>query len=234
MVRIAVVLIAALGMVSLFGGGIRVAEGDDLGGKARDEKKVVGAARIVCGPNGTRVLTPEVRAHAEGVRLVIENRYEADTYADVSFPDGSGGGEAAPMGKSESLTDAPPGKVRIGCEEPPVDGIGKIDYASFRVVDPKDVYKSLELECPSGTAVIGTSDYPPGTRGEKGKFVERTRQEFSDSLMPGDRVERAGYQKDPDYRYTRVVRDGRVTATISFRPAPGGWLEETVSFCTEF
>ena len=51
-------------------------------------------ARIVCGPEGTRVLTPRVEARPDGVHLVIDNRF--DDEVGYAFEHPEGGGATAP------------------------------------------------------------------------------------------------------------------------------------------
>ena len=199
---------------------------------ARDDR-VPGKARLVCGRDGTRLLAPRVKARPDGVHLVIDNRFGEEVGYSYEYPEGGGGGDDAPEGVSERVGDYPPGEVRIGCEKPPVDGIGTT-YAPLEVVDPEGFYKAVGLECEGGRAVGGGPQYAPGVKGKKGDLVGIVRRGLSDRLREGDAVEVAGYPKSRERRFVRVVRDGRVVATVAFTAAPGGWLEDSSSNCAGF
>ena len=214
------------------------AMGSERAGPSSDGGETRGAgvpetARIVCGPEGTRVLTPRVKARPDGVHFVIDNRFEVEVGYAFEEPEGGGGGDSAPEGESEHVGDFPPGEVRIGCEEPPVDGVGT-DYAPLEVVDPAGFYRQVELECRGGMAVGGGPQYAAGAEGKKGDVVEMVRRGLSDRLREGDTVELAGYPKSRDSRTVRVVREGRVVAAVVFFADSGGWLEDSTSNCAGF
>lgn len=198
-----------------------------------DREEARDTARVVCDREGTRVLTPRVKARPDGVHFVIDNRLGAEVGYAFEDPEGGGGGDSAPKGESSHVGDLPPGKVRVGCEKPPVDGIGT-DYATLKVVDPEGLYKPVELECEGGMAVGGGPQYAPGAEGKKGDLVEVVRRGLSDRLREGDTVELAGYPKSQDSKTVRVVRDGRVVATVVFFADSGGWLEDSTSNCAGF
>ncbi len=191
------------------------------------------SARIVCGPEGTRVSTPRVEAHPDGVHFVIDNRFEKGTGYSFEYPEGGGGGNSAEHGESRHVEDFPPGKVRIGCEKPPVDGAG-LDYGVLEVDDPQGVYKPVELECQGGTAVSGSAEFAPGAKGKKGDPVQITRRQFSDRIEDDDTVELAGYPKSREYRTVRVVRDGRVVANVVYFRDGKGWLQDHYEACGGF
>ncbi len=216
-----------------FAGGCAASSTDGPGTSQGPKEKGPETARIACGPNGTRVLTPRVKASPDGVHFVIDNRFGTGTGYSIEYPEGGGGGDVAPRGESEHVGGYTPGKVRIGCEEPPVDGID-LDYGTLEVVDPGGVYKSVELECKGHTAVGGGPQYSSGSEGEKGDPVELVRRHLSDRLRKDDTVESAGYPESSDHRSVRVVRDGRVVATVSFIRDSGGWLEDSTSNCAGF
>ncbi len=195
--------------------------------------RVPGTARLVCGRAKTRLLAPRVKARPDGVHLVIDNRFEGEVGFSFEYPEGGGGGDGAPKGESEHVGDYPPGEVRLGCEAPPVDGVGT-DYATLEVVDPRGFYKAVELECEGGRAVGGGPQYAAGVKGKKGDLAEIVRRGLSDRLREGDTVEMAGYPKSRDRRIVRVVRDGRVVATVAFMAGSGGWLEDSSSNCVGF
>lgn len=190
-------------------------------------------ARIVCGPDGTRVLTPRVEARPDGVHFVIDNRFEAGTGYSVEYPEGGGGGESVPRGESRHVEELPPGKNRIGCERPPVDGTGS-DYAALEVVDPDGVYKPVDLECEGGRSVSGMAQFAPGVKGERGDPVEIARRAFSKKIKDDDTVELAGYPKSTEHRTVRVVRDGRVVANVVYNRDGKGWLQDHYEACESF
>jgi hypothetical protein len=60
------------------------------------------------------------------------------------------------------------------------------------------------------------------------------RRGLSDRLREGGVVEVAGYPKSRERRIVRVVRDGRVVATVAFTAGSGGWVEDSSSNCAGF
>ncbi|HJQ28100.1 MAG TPA: hypothetical protein VJ827_02075 [Rubrobacter sp.] len=190
-------------------------------------------ARVVCGPDGTRVQTPRVEARPDGVHFVIENRFEAGAGYSSEYQGGGGGGESVPRGESAHVADFPPGKVRIGCEKPPIDGT-KVDYGTLEVVDPEGVYKPIELQCEGGMAMSGGPQYAPGAKGKRGDLVEITRHSFSDQIRDGDSVELAGYPENRDERSVRVVREGQVIAMVAYFREGKGWLQDHYEACASF
>ena len=210
------------------------AMGSERAGEPVDEEaaSVPETARIVCGPEGTRILTPRVGARPDGVHIVIDNRFDAEVGYAFEHPEG-GRGDGAPKGESEYAEDFPPGKVKVGCEEPPVDGIGT-DYATLTVVRGDSGYKSTGLECKGGMAFGGGAQYAPGAKGSKGNLVEHARGRFKQEIRDDDVVELAGYPELRDRRIVRVVRDGRVVATIHFLGEPGDWLQDRYEACVGF
>jgi hypothetical protein len=71
-------------------------------------------------------------------------------------------------------------------------------------------------------------------KGKKGDLAEIVQRNLSDRLRRGDAVELAGYPMSWDRRIVRVVRDGRVVATVAFMAASGGRLEHSSSNCAGF
>lgn len=205
----------------------------DQASQSSDPEDVAATASIVCGPDGTRVTTPRVRAHPDGVHFVVDNRFKKGASYSFEYPEGGGGGESVPHGESAHVGDFPPGKVRIGCEKPPVDGTGQ-DYEKLEVVDPDGVYKPVELECKGGMAVSGMAEYASGVKGKKGDPVEIARREFSRHIRDGDQVELAGYPESRKYRTVRVVRGGRVIAKVVYFREGKGWLQDHYEACANF
>lgn len=196
--------------------------------EAAEADRVPDTARLVCGQSGTRLLAPRVKARPDGVHFVIDNRFEAETGYSFEYPEGGGGGASAPKGESEHVGDFPPGEVRLGCEEPPVDGVGT-DYKTLKVTDPGGFYKAVDLECPGGRGVTGSGGDRTGE-----DPVKLARRVLSDRLRNYDVLEIAGYPRSPEKRTVRVVRDGRIAATVEFIRESGGWRESSVSNCAGF
>ncbi|HET7270062.1 MAG TPA: hypothetical protein VFI90_03145 [Rubrobacter sp.] len=205
----------------------------DQPSQSSGQEKAAKTARVVCGPGGTRVLTPRVEARPDGVHFVLDNRFDAEAGYSVEYPEGGGEGYSVPRGESEHVGDFPPGKVRIGCDKPPVDGTD-IEHGALEVVDPNGVYKPVELECKSGMIVSGGPAYAPGVKGKRGDLVEITRRSFSDQIRDGDEVELAGYTESRDQRTVRVVRGGRVVATVEYTGRGKGWLQDHYEACASF
>ena len=184
-------------------------------------------AVIVCGRDGTRVLTPRVEARPDGVHYVIDNRHGTRAGYSVQNTEGAGTGGDVPEGKSEHVGDIPPGKIRVGCEGQPVDGI-KVDYGTFRVSAGDSGYKSVEPECGRGMVTFTDGGFLAAgakSRGVDVDPVELTRRKFSDNLQGGDVVEAAGYPGRRGQRTVRIVRDGRVVAAVEHGRAKGGWVQ---------
>ena len=112
--------------LALAGCGTAAGDGSTPEGTAPDGSPVPTSSReqapqtahLVCERDGTRVLTPEVRARPDGVHFEISNRLGKDTGYAVETPDGGGMGGNAPKGESRRVGDFPPGKVRIGLAMP--------------------------------------------------------------------------------------------------------------------
>ena len=164
---------------------------------------------------------------------MVDNRFKKGTSYSFEYPEGGGEGYSVPRGESGHVGDFPPGKVRIGCEKPPVDGT-HIDYGTLEVVDPNGVYKSVEIECKGGMAVSGMAEYASGVKGKKGAPVEIVRREFSRHIRDGDQVELAGYPESREYRTMRVVRVGRVIAKVVYFREGKGWLQDHYEACASF
>jgi hypothetical protein len=166
----------------------------------------------------TRVLTPKVAAHPDGVHIQFDNRlgedtnYEADDGVVVGITE---------EGISNHVEQFPPGIVEIKCDPP----IGTYDpatirYARFEVVVGDSGYKSLELECKPGAEPRFSSFIASGA---DSKFelvsyrdpLEEAREYYKKGLKESDVVEAAGYPKDPNPT-VRVVRKRKVIATVWF------------------
>lgn len=197
-------------------------------------------ARIICGEDGTQVLTPKVEAQPDGVHFVIDNRFEANPGFSVRYSDG-GTGDNTPVGESEHVGLFPPGNVEIGCHEPlPGDDFGEPDYGQLEVTDKDDSHKPTRLECASRERVSGASSFGSSSKanrasGEKKSLVELTRSRFSDRIGEDYVVELAGYPEARGERTVRVMREGRVVTTAHYYRAEGGdWFGDSIERCAEF
>ena len=199
-----------------------------------NRERVSDTAVVVCGRDGTRVLTPRVEARTDGVHFEVQNRFGADTGFIATGREGGAAGETPKGESSDHVGDVSPGRARAGCEEPPFDGSGKVRCAAFEFADSEGLYRSVELECQGGMAVGGGAQFAPGAGGLKGDLVKATRRQFSDEIQEDDVVELAGYPKLQDHRVVRIVRKGQVVATAHFIGGPGGWLQDTYEACEDF
>jgi len=228
---------------------------ETTGFQAPEGTKATSTARIVClradqrasAPppqstetiNGnilTRVLTPKVAAHPDGVHIQIDNRlgkgapyYE---YANPANPGAFGAslpGASLPKGKSNQEALLPPGTAKIRCS--PLRYYEE-HYASFEVVEGDSGYRSLELECKPGAVPKSGGVIASGA---DSKFelisyrdtVEEAREYYKKWLKEGDVVEKAGYPKAKDpFPTVRVVRNGKVIATY--------WSEPSGSFSVTY
>lgn len=189
-------------------------------------------ARIVCDGSGSAlVLTPRVEARPDGVHLVVDNQSKQEAIYVAQLPEGGSMSGDAPPGGSEHVEGWPPGKLQIGCDYEPSDPA----RATLTVGDGDGDYKTTELDCPSGGGVTGFLDPAVDSPGSTDDPVDLTRRRLSGRLEANDVVELAGYPEREREKVVRVVRDGRVTATVAYRQqSQGRWLEDSVSNCVGF
>jgi hypothetical protein len=200
--------------------------------QAPEGTKASSTARIVClrvgqgasspppnttetlnGNSLTRVLTPKVAAHPDGVHIQFDNRLgeRADYYTEDSKV---AWGVRIPKGKSNQAALLPPGTAKITCS---LREDFESNYASFDVVEGDSGYKSLELECapwaePRYSSMIASGADSKFELVSSRDQVEKAREYYRKGLKEGDVVEEAGYPTDPNPT-VRVVRDGKVIAT---------------------
>jgi hypothetical protein len=169
----------------------------------------------------TRVLTPTVAAHPDGVHYRIDNRLgKATTYTSdpsrqpfVEF--------RIPKGVSHHAELFPPGLSEFVCDPTGDFNAYEATRAEFKIVEGDSGYKSLELECKPGMEGRFVGTMASGAGGSKFELVsyrdpvEEAREYFKEGLEEGDVVEAAGYPEDPNPT-VRVVRNGRVIATVEF------------------
>src|SRR5919107_974174 len=184
----------------------------------------------------TRVLTPKVAAHPDGVHIQIDNRlgkgapYYLELRQGQFQYDANPGavGASIPKGKSNQEALLPPGTAKIRCT--PLRYYEE-HYASFEVVEGDSGYRSLELECKPGAVPKSRGLVASGA---DSKFelisyrdtVEEAREYYKKGLKEGDVLEKAGYPKATDpFPTVRVVRNGKVIAT--YWSDPSGSHSET-------
>jgi hypothetical protein len=163
----------------------------------------------------TRVLTPKVAAHPDGVHYRIDNHLgKKTTY--TSDP----GRENfvvldLPKGISKHVEEFRPGLAEFQCDPTGEFNPHETARAHFEVVVGDSGYKSLELECkPGATPSFSAAADLGGYAGSHP--VAHAREQFSERLKEGDVVEEAAYPEEPQPRPVRVVRNGDVVATIEY------------------
>jgi hypothetical protein len=198
--------------------------------------KVFDTARIVCDGDGAHVLTPKVEAQPDGVHLVLDNRLSGNADYSIDHSDG-GMGWNVPVGESERVANVPPGTARISCYRRSwgKEKVGEISEGTIKILAGDSGYKSTELDCSGKRA---TGDYgaysEEAVNGRKGDPVELARRTFAGSLREGDVVEIAGNPESRDEKTVRVVRDGRVVATVTYFRSTSGWFGDVVDACAGF
>ncbi len=192
-------------------------------------------ARVVCGSEGVRVLTPRVESRPDGMHLKIDNRIDGSADLSVSHP-GGGMGWSVPAGRSERVANVPPGKIQIDCygRSWGEDKLLAMEVGTVEVLPGNAGYKSTKLDCPKEKS----KKIEPYTNEEmeeqEGDPVEIFRRSNADSLREGDVVEIAGNTRSRDERTVRVVRDGEVVATAHYLKLSTGWIEATDESCAGF
>ena len=162
----------------------------------------------------TRVLTPKVAAHPDGVHIQIDNRLGKG--APYYYANPGGFSASLPKGKSNQEALLPPGTAKIRCS--PLRYYEE-HFASFEVVEGDSGYRSPELECKPGAVPRSGGIVASGADSEFELIsyrdtVEEAREYYKKGLKEGDVLEKAGYPKARDPIPTvRVVRNGKVIAT---------------------
>jgi hypothetical protein len=164
------------------------------------------------------VLTPKVEAQPDGMHLQIDNR--VGKYAGYSISvaratplESYESGDYIRNGITNQVIEAP-GIAKIQCYPTENYDFTVRKYAYFEVVAGESGYKPTELECRPDAEITGTSAADMG--GYTGSHpVAQAREHFSERLKEGDLVEEAGYPQAQSPS-VRVVRDGKVVATIHY------------------
>ncbi|MGH2636932.1 MAG: hypothetical protein ACRDHU_12415 [Actinomycetota bacterium] len=194
--------------------------------------------------DGTEIVvdTPVVRAQADGVHFTVVATGETafsiteDTGQAGSHPDdpvGTGQGLDTEPGDNVILSTVPPGRYLVACSPRSDPGLagGATGTASIEVVDPAGYHVPSEPECPGGEAWGQSPAYEAGARGDVGDPVDVARGRLI-GLEANDVVERAGYPDSATEPVIRIVRNGRVVATLTlFDDGRGGWLLSSLEGC---
>jgi hypothetical protein len=196
----------------------------------QDAAELPATAVIVCGSDGAAVETPEAAASRDGVHVEVRNETGAERVVHVQSA-GSVQGEGFAAGIHTRVWPLPPGSATVTCDETAGDPDLQ-DGAAFEVVDPEGLWVSTELDCEEVSTAM--PDYEAGTPGIPGEPTDVVRAENVADLEKSDIVEQAGYPDAEDAPVVRVVRDGRVVATVTLMATEdGGWLVATATTCTE-
>ncbi len=182
----------------------------------------VSTGRVVCDWDGTRVLTPRVRARRDGVHLIFINRSGADEFfmRGVDDPDNNHGGKLR-SARQKDVSSHGPGRMWVACfekEDPPGYYGRDPRYVEFEIVDPHALWVPWELECSDATT-IENERVPSATTQED--VFDWFRKRFE--LPPGD-FQRPGYPKTEWKGNPWVlVRDGRTIANMQAFKEDGVW-----------
>jgi hypothetical protein len=178
----------------------------------------------------TRLLTPVVSAHPDGVHLRVENRSGVRLQLRIEYLGGAEGG-GVPVGVQNFVRSIAPGEARIGCALPDAP---PVPLQPLKIVDPADLWVSPDLECTGGEILQAIHDFAVGTPGEEGTAFEVARRHLPLLPGPGDDIRNAGYPKS-QWRFplVAVVRGDRTIATVTLKPGgDGGWLVGTSAVCS--
>jgi hypothetical protein len=177
-------------------------------------------AEVECTAGGPKILTPEAQPLADGLHLRIRNV----TGAEMTFSWPEGGFGVGP-GVTEIALPVAPGEAAFDCF--PFDGTFMKDPPTLSVVDEMGAYVPPGPDC-SGAASVGME----GT----GLAADDLMAEVQGSLVglrQGDAIEAAGYPGSDTERSVRVVRDGRVIASLSFERLDGQWQRTGFAYCDD-
>jgi hypothetical protein len=187
------------------------------------------AAHIVCAREAAQSDTPVVRAHLDGVRVVISNPGDAWGYEfhPVAYEYGQAmGGDFPRGGDVDSPWTIPPGEVIVAClpDARSTYFDPEVPTASFTVVDPDGLFVPWDLACGAGEQfrirVEGSSDEDPA------QVFRRV-----PGVLPSDDLRKPGYLGTPLHWPTlNVFREGEAIARIG-APRIGEEWELLVDAC---
>ncbi|MEZ5099956.1 MAG: hypothetical protein R3C15_09210 [Thermoleophilia bacterium] len=206
--------------------------GGEVSPTAEEKRTAPDLLAVTCDTREPMLDAQLVRARADGLHVVVDNR--TSTSVEVRFSADIDSGPwsiVAPPRTSAHVVPAPPGTWDVRCD--PVEGPfpREAPTARARVVDPDGFYVSTELACGETDGVTGAM--PAGARGERGSPVEAAATFFR--RIDGEldyEIERAGYGTDATQTLVRLVRDGEVLGRASLSPdGVGGWLVDSFERC---
>ena len=187
-------------------------------------------ARIACGQDGARVLTPEVEARRDGLHLQLTNETVREVHVTVERDSSGAAGIAAPPGTSAEILTVGPGEWAVTCYG---ESALPAEAPTFELVDT-GVWVSTELtDCETPEATHG--DPPRSIGPDEGELVDVARRALDAfvDLEPGYALERAGYPEQAEAVF-RARSGDRTVATMSFYPdGSGGWVEGEARACPE-
>jgi hypothetical protein len=185
-------------------------------------------ARVTCGDEGARVLTPVVEAQPDGLHLAVTNETDRELHVTVERDSSGGAGAEAPAGTSEHVLTVGPGEWVVTCY------VGSAPTGkTFELVDT-GIWVSTDLtDCGSVEAMHG--DPPRRVANDRNDLVDLARSTLESfvALEPGSVIEPAGYPEQTEAVF-RARREGRTVATMSFYPDDaGGWVEGEARSCAD-
>lgn len=201
------------------------------GPRAADRDPVAAIGRVVCDEDGTRVLTPRLRAHRDGIHVMFINRSSADEFymRGANNPGNNHGGPLrSPRHKDVSSHE--PGVMWVACvkkgDHPPFYDFDE-RYGEFEIIDVHDLWVSWELDCSKTTEIKDRRI--TGAESQEDVF-EWFRDQFD--LPPGN-FRRPGYPKTEWKGNPWVlVEDDRTIASVHPWRTNGVWTITFAATCT--
>ncbi len=194
----------------------------DGGGRAAPD-----GARLVCGDDGARVLTPRAEARRDGLHLEVTNETAREMHVTLERSPSDADGAPAPPGTATHVLTIGPGEWTATCY-----GEGASLRSGMLEVVDTGIWVSTRLaDCETPEATHG--DPPRRIGADEGELAEFARRALDDlvGLEPGYALERAGYPEQKEAIF-RARSDGRTVATMSFYPDDSGaWFEGQATAC---
>jgi hypothetical protein len=183
-------------------------------------------AELVCGEAGPKLLTPVVRAHADGVHVRVqnENDYPVEFDFEVTRGDTGGGGAEAPPGTSVQVVPFAAEELSLGCVP---DALARVE---LRVVDPEDELKAADPECKELRSADFATRLNDGISRDPVALARRYLR--GKGLRQTDLVERA-VSIAGEFPVVRLVRAGRVVAKVTFDNTGPNYMSGTVEMCAD-
>ena len=179
---------------------------------------------VECDGETTEILTPTVRARADGVHAVVRNTsgYELLMQSDAF-------GDGVQPGETTLRLSILPGRSRFRCLvlsddlDPGVEG----GWASFEILPP-DGWISPLVDCP-GVSYQGHGDFVAGARGVADPLGDASRR-FQEE---GDRVVEAGYTPQEERTFLLLRGGEAVEGLVYVSDGHDGWLLQDSFGCSD-